>query len=144
VPPELQSHTVDTLSALAQLMRKVDSNGSCETAVHTYDGRRVLEVTARTGGQETLEPTSRSIFKGSALRCDFEGRVLAGFLLGQDGPQFRQPLRGSAWLAPVLPGAPRLPVRIAFETRWFGWATMYLTAATDAPQAPPASRSARH
>ena len=41
---------------------------------------------------------------------------------------------GSAWMAPVLPGAPSLPVRIAFQTRWFGWATMYLTGATDRPE----------
>ena len=133
VPSELQRNTVDTLSALAQLIRKVEQGKSCETAVHTYDGRRVLDVVAHTGGAEKLAPTGRSIFSGATLRCDFEGRELAGFLLGEDDPEHRQPLHGSAWLAPMLPGAPPLPVRIAFQTRWFGWATMYLTAASNAP-----------
>jgi opacity protein-like surface antigen len=44
VPAELQLHTVDTLSALAQLMRRVEHDHACETEVHTYDGRRVLDV----------------------------------------------------------------------------------------------------
>jgi hypothetical protein len=36
-------------------------------------------------------------------------------------------MHGSAWLAPVVAGGPSLPVRMAFETRWFGDAIMYLT-----------------
>ena len=127
VPPELQRHTIDTLSALAQLMRRVEHDHACETEVHTYDGRRVLDITARSGGPERLDPTGRSTFSGPTLRCDFEGREVAGFLFGQDDPDHRRPLHGSAWLAPVLPNAPPLPVRIQFQTRWFGLATMYLT-----------------
>jgi opacity protein-like surface antigen len=134
VPSDLQLHTMDTLSALAQLIREVERARSCETAVHTYDGRRVLEVVARTGGPERLEATRSSIFSGDTLRCDFEGHEVAGFLIGEDNPEHRRPLHGSAWLAPMLPGAPPLPVRIAFETRWFGWATMYLTEATRRPE----------
>jgi hypothetical protein len=102
---------------------------SCDTTVRTYDGRRVLEVVARTGGTETLEPTSRSSFSGSALRCDFEGREVAGFLIGQDDPEHRRPLDGSAWLVRLLPNTAPLPARISFQTRWFGPATMYLTSA---------------
>ena len=107
VPPELQLHTMDTLSALAQLMRRVAARPArARPTVHTYDGRRVLDVVAHTGGPERLEPTGRSIFSGPTLRCDFEGRELAGFLLGQNDPEHRRPLHGSAWLAPVLPDAP--------------------------------------
>jgi Protein of unknown function (DUF3108) len=133
VPVELQLRTMDTLSALAQLMRHVQRDGTCETGVRTYDGRRVLDVAAKTGGTERLDPTGRSTFSGQALRCDFEGRELAGFLLGDNDPEHRRPLRGSAWLAPAMAGAPPLPVRIAFQTRWFGWATMYLTSLGTAP-----------
>jgi hypothetical protein len=132
VPPDLQLHTMDTLSALAQLMRHVERDRSCDIRLRTYDGRRLLEISARTGGNETLESTSRSMFSGPALRCDFEGREVAGFLLGDTDPEHRRPLHGSAWLAPLKPEGPVLPVRIAFQTRWFGPATMYLTAATPA------------
>jgi Protein of unknown function (DUF3108) len=134
IPAELQLHTMDTLSGLAQLMRRVAQDHTCETEVHTYDGRRVLDIVARTGGEERLDATGRSTFSGPALRCDFEGREIAGFLFGEDDAEHRRPLRGSAWLAPLLPHAPPLPVRIAFQTRWFGLATMYLTDATERPE----------
>ena len=129
VPSELQLHTMDTLSALAQLMRRVEHDHACETEVHTYDGRRVLDIVARTGGPERLDPTGRSTFSGPTLRCDFEGREVAGFLFGQDDPEHRRPLHGSAWLAPVLPNAPPLPVRIAVSDPLVRLATMYLTSA---------------
>src|SRR5262249_23115271 len=67
VPSELQLHTMDTLSALAQLMRRVEQAHACETEVRTYDGRRVLEIVARTGGQERLDPAKGSSFGGPAL-----------------------------------------------------------------------------
>ena len=128
VPADLQTNTVDTLSALAELMRHVAATGSCDGTVHTYDGRRATEATSRTVGFETLAPTERSMFSGKALRCDFKERILAGFLVG-DGETQRRPLHGSAWLAQVVPGAMPLPVRLTMETRWFGDATMYLTEA---------------
>jgi Protein of unknown function (DUF3108) len=127
VPADMQMGTMDTLSALAALMHEVEANRRCDAAVHTYDGRRVLELSAHTGTVEDLAQTSRSIFHGDALRCDFEGREVAGFLIGDDDPEHRRPLLGTAWLASVEPGGPQLPVRIAFQTRWFGWTTMYLT-----------------
>ncbi len=130
VPRALQLHSMDTLSALAQLMHQVGRHRTCETTVHTYDGRRMLEIWARTGGMERLEPTGHSTFSGPALRCDFEGREVAGFLLGDNDPEHRQPLHGVAWLAPLANEGQVLPVRISFQTRWFGSATMYLTAAT--------------
>ena len=129
VPPALQVKTVDTLSAVAELMRNVGASGRCETTVRTYDGRRVTEVAAHTVGTEILAPTDRSMFSGKTLRCDFEGRMLAGFLIGDTDEAHRRPLHGSAWLAQVVPGAAPMPVRMTFETRWFGDATMYLTKA---------------
>ena len=129
----MRGNTLDTLSALIQLMRKVEQTGACETHVHTYDGRRVLDVAATTVGQQSLESSHGSIYQGPALRCDFEGSEIAGFLLGEDDPEHRRPLHGSAWLAPLMSGAPPLPVRIAFQTRWFGLTSMYLTAISREP-----------
>jgi hypothetical protein len=127
VPDSIQANTIDTLSALADLMHVVAETGRCETTVHTYDGRRAVEIEAHTVGDEVLESTSRSSFSGKTLRCDFSGRMLAGFKFGDDRVHDSKPMHGSAWLAPVVAGGPPLPVRMAFETRWFGDAIMYLT-----------------
>ncbi len=138
VPPELQLRSVDTLSALALLIRQVARSGRCEAEVTTFDGRRAVDIAARTGAEEQLTPKGRSSFAGRALRCDFEGKLLAGFLHDGDRTAMERPQHGSAWLAQVVPGQPPVPVRISFETRWFGPATMYLTDAGPGPAAAPA------
>lgn len=127
VPEALQAGSIDTLSALAELIHVVAQTGRCETAVRTYDGRRAVEIEAHTVGEEWLEATGRSSFAGKALRCDFSGRMLSGFKFGDDRERDGRPMHGSAWLAPVVAGGSPLPVRMAFETRWFGDAVMYLT-----------------
>ncbi|HYZ25073.1 MAG TPA: DUF3108 domain-containing protein [Rhodopila sp.] len=127
VPEDMRNGTVDNLSALVQLIHVVVATGRCDTAVRTFDGRRLVDIRARTVGEEELPPTDRSSFSGKALRCDFEGRMLAGFLHDDDRGRDSRPMHGSAWLARALPGSIPMPVRMTFETRWFGDATMYLT-----------------
>ncbi|MGA3398386.1 MAG: DUF3108 domain-containing protein [Acetobacteraceae bacterium] len=127
VPLSLQQNSVDSLSALAFLVRRVTDTGRCEASLHMFDGNRASEITAHTAGEEMLLPNSRSAFSGKTLRCDFVGQMLAGFLYEDNTPFDRRPLHGSAWLASVVPGAPPVPVQMAFDTRWFGEATMYLT-----------------
>ncbi len=128
VPPEQQADTVDSLSAMAALLHQVASTGRCDGVRRTFDGRRLSELQARTVGEESLPQTSRSSFTGTALRCDFEGRQLAGFLRDADQAGPRRVQRGSAWFARLVPGGPPLPIRITFDARSFGEATMYLTA----------------
>ena len=67
------------------------------------------------------------MFQGTALRCDFTGRQLGGFLTDGDQDWARAPHGGMAWFARVVPGAPPLPVRMTFAMRWFGDATLRLT-----------------
>jgi hypothetical protein len=133
VPPELQANTIDTLSAIIGLVRSSARTGRCESGLssltHTFDGRRAANIHVRTAGYEILPPTERSSFSGRALRCDFESRMLAGFY---HGDTVRKPLTGTVWLADVVSGAPHLPVRLTIETRWFGDAVVYLSAANAA------------
>ena len=39
----------------------------------------------------------------------------------------RKPRHGTAWLAAVLPGAPPVPVRVAFDNKLLGQVMLYLT-----------------
>ena len=127
--------TIDTLSAAALLVRQVASTGRCDGTEKTFDGRRLSSLTARTTGPETLPQTSRSIFSGQTLRCDFDGTQLGGFVNDENEDTLRKPRHGTAWLAPILPGAPPVPVRVIFDNKILGQVTLYLTAirGADAP-----------
>lgn len=129
VPNALQRETIDTISAAALLTRQATLASSCDGSTRTFDGRRLFEVTSRTGGWETAATDPAWARFDSVLRCNFEGRLLAGFLIDGDREAAARPQRGTAWLARVAPDAPLLPVRIAFEIRWLGAATMSLLAA---------------
>ena len=136
VAPDLQRETVDTISAAARLVRQATQTGRCDGAARTYDGRRLVEISVTTGGWEAMPPGSGGIFAGQALRCDFNGRLLAGFMLDGDRAAAARPQKGSAWLARLSPGGPMLPVRLSFDIRWLGSATMVLTGATSHGAAP--------
>lgn len=127
VPPAEQARTIDSLSAMAVLLHRVWTTGRCESDVRTFDGRWTTRIAVKTAGEETLEPTTRSPFNGTALRCDIEGQQLAGFWRDKDEAALHKPHRATVWFARAMPGQPLVPVRIAIETRGFGEATLYLT-----------------
>jgi hypothetical protein len=133
VPPEQTTGAIDDLSAMVLLVRQVGDAAKCDGSLKLYDGRRLTLLTARTAGTETLKPTMHSRFAGAALRCDFEGTRTAGFLKADDEAQQRRPRHGSAWLAPIVPGAPPVPVRITFDNKVLGAVTLYLTDVTGTP-----------
>ena len=125
VLPAQQADTIDSLSAMAELIHTIQRTGRCDGKATTFDGRRLSVLEVRTSGPQTLEAQARSSFAGATLRCDFVGRQLAGFMLNEDRTVLQRPQIGTAWFAPLVPGGPVVPVRIAFKTRWFGDATMY-------------------
>lgn len=120
-----QLNTIDALSAMADLIRRVNTTGQCDGRVTLFDGRRLAELEAHTAGHEKMEQTSRSSFMESTLRCDFTGRQLAGFRHDATAKDHDMQ-HGSAWFASPSPGGALIPVRITFRTKWFGDATMYL------------------
>jgi Protein of unknown function (DUF3108) len=126
VPDPLRRGTVDTLSAIAKLSRTVARTGRCDAEAPVFDGRRRVDYTVRTAGVEQLPP--EGAFAGPALRCAFEGRVIAGMRSDQDPDEARRPQPATAWLAEVLPGRPPLPVRIELPTRWLGRIRVVLAA----------------
>lgn len=130
VPSALLTGTLDPLSVMVGLLRVVADTGRCDGTARGFDGRRVVAYRATTMGEEVLVPSSRSVFSGRALRCDIVNEVLAGFRTGEDRASDAGPRRATIWLAPVLPGARSLPVRVSAETRLVGDAMIYLTRAT--------------
>jgi hypothetical protein len=133
VPEGERGDTIDTLSAIAYLVRHVTGTGTCDGQTRVFDGRRLSEIAARTVGLATVAHGEAGPFQGAALRCDFAGQQLAGFLHDEGLDWQRRPHHGAAWIAKVLPGGPPIPVRLTFETRWVGDITMTLTAAGPGP-----------
>jgi len=121
-----QAGTVDSLSAIAEIMHDVAATGRCDGSLNTFDGRRLADLSAHTAGVEDLPRTSRSSFSGRALRCDFTGHQLGGFIHDVSRTELQKPQHGSAWFASVRAGEPPIPVRFSFQTRVFGEATAYL------------------
>ncbi len=124
VPDALKAGAIDTLSAMADLMHTAANTGRCDLSLRTYDGHRVLRFDTRSAGQDMLTPYRIAQFAGNTLRCDFTATPVAG--MKDDDRADARPLHGSIWLAPLTPGAAPIPVRMAFETRWFGDAIMGL------------------
>jgi hypothetical protein len=127
VPAALRVGTVDQISLIVLLLHLADQTGRCDGSARSYDGRDLQLFQVRTVGEEEVPASGQSMFSGRALRCEFTSQTLAGFRFGTGGEQEHRPRRGTIWLGRVGPGGPRLPVRAAAETRWFGDATIYLT-----------------
>jgi hypothetical protein len=140
VPPELQRNTVDTMTALAALVRQAAATGSCDGSAQVFDGRRRSDFTATTDGMETLEAHRWGSFSGPALRCRFEGRQVAGFWKAGDREEAAKPRGGLAWFASPGPGLPMIPVRIESDTSW-GTVYVHVTRAAPGMLALPARHS---
>ena len=137
VPEQARGDSVDTLSAIAFLVRRVADTGACDGGTKVFDGRRLTEISAHTIGQVAPASGGAGPYAGATLRCDFTGRELAGFMLDDSSWQ-RRPHGGSAWLARPVRGGPPVPVRLTFDTRWVGEITLVLTDAGPGPLPEPA------
>jgi hypothetical protein len=134
VPEALRGNTIDTLSALAFLVRQVADTGKCDGSTRVFDGRRLTDIAASTVGQAVEARGEAGPYQGPTLRCNFAGRQLAGFMHSDSAWQ-HQPHNGTAWIARPVPGGPPIPVRLSFETRWVGDVTMVLDSAAPGPLA---------
>jgi hypothetical protein len=117
VTPEQREGTIDALSALVLLARDASATGRCDLSGAVFDGRRRLEWQSRTIG--TARPPVPG-FRGEALRCALESRLVAGFRVGDDPARVGQPRRAEAWLAVLGAGQPPLPLRVEFPSTFLG------------------------
>ena len=126
---DLMRRAIDSLSVTALVIRQVATLGRCEGQITAFDGRQVEALILRTGGDEALPATGRSSWRGPALRCDIESRVLDGFFRDENPGESRV-YTDSIWLGNVLAGVPPLPVRMTAMTHHLGRTMLYLTGVT--------------
>ena len=132
VPTAATTATVDALSALAALVERTARSGACDATFRIFDGARLSDFTTHSGGMFVLPRIERSPYAGTALRCDFTSRQVAGFLHDDNYARAHDPQTGTAWVAPVVGGAPPVPVRADFSTPDHGPVAAYLVAASAA------------
>ncbi|WP_187830078.1 DUF3108 domain-containing protein [Siccirubricoccus phaeus] len=118
VPDSLRRGTMDALSALALLARTVAATGRCDATAHVYDGRRRADYTARTEGPAPIPEGAG--WRGQALRCGLEAKLIAGRRTDQDPEEAQRPQPATAWMADLGQGRPPLPVAVDLPSRWFG------------------------
>ena len=126
VPPSFTHNVIDGLSVTALVVHQVATLGRCDGQATTFDGRQVESLRLGGDGTETLPATDRSAWRGPALRCRIDARVVAGFYHDEK----TDPLRTHTefiWLGNVLPGLPPLPVRMTASSNHIGHVMLYLT-----------------
>lgn len=125
VPEALTVGTVDPLSATLSVLLRIAGGGRCEGQLPVFDGRRRYDMIVRPGAPEFLPAVHSSVFSGSAQRCEFELRRIAGFWKkpSRFGRRVTDPV---LWVASPLDGIPPVPVRFTAETG-FGDLRIHLT-----------------
>jgi hypothetical protein len=107
----LSRGTMDPLSAIAAIVDGVARTGRCEGALAVFDGVRRYDLTLSHVGAAAVTRQRQSIYEGPAVECLAVPDFRAGFRQADLDAGF-YPKTASLWLAPVLAGAPPLPVRL--------------------------------
>ncbi|MCU0886833.1 MAG: DUF3108 domain-containing protein [Rubritepida sp.] len=113
VPPEARPGTIDTLSALLLLARRVRDTERCDARTRGFDGRRLTQF-------DVVGEPPASAAEAGLLRCVIESRALAGYALDRDPEEARAPLRTVALFGRIAPDAPPVPLRVELASRWWG------------------------
>jgi hypothetical protein len=138
VPETLRRATYDPLSAGLLLLLAAGRGENCARVIPVYDGRRRYDMRFDNGGTRPLAISRYSIFSGPAQECRVSILPIAGQAKPSSGPSFwrrddestPRPAGGpptDVWLAPVLPNAPPLPVRLETDSA-FGSVIIHLIA----------------
>lgn len=125
VPPALTVGTVDPLSGTLAVLLRIARGGRCEGEIPVFDGRRRYDMIVQPGAPTVLPAIHSSIFSGSAQRCEFKLRRIAGFWKkpSRIGRRVTDPV---LWVASPLDGVPPVPVRFTASTG-FGDLRIHLT-----------------
>ncbi len=115
IPDSSLPHTVDTLSGMAHLLHALATTGKCNGSQIVFDGIRLSEMVVHGPTMVDIPQGQDEAYSGQALRCDFVGRQLAGFV--KDSPnreKLASPQPGAVWFRKI-DALGLVPVRIEFN-----------------------------
>ncbi len=116
--PTLQQtvHTLDPLTALLAIGRRVAREGRCDGRFAVYDGRRRYDIVLSDDGVERSQTSPNYAYAGEVRRCAAAAVKIAGFSWDQDYSPHTT--AGRVWFATPERGGPALPLRIDFGSSW--------------------------
>jgi hypothetical protein len=108
-------HAIDTLSAMALILDHMRRLGQCNGHTHVFDGLRLEEMQVHGPVKDWVPASYGETYRGEALRCDFSGYQIGGFMKdSRYAALMRAPRGGAAWFQDV-PGIGLAAVRIEFD-----------------------------
>lgn len=107
----LAQGTLDPLSAVVALVDEVIRRGECGGNVAVFDGTRRFDLQAKPAGTGQVEKIGMSLYEGPAVQCEITPVFIHGFRQA-DVDAGLYPQSATMWLAPVVAGAPPVPVRV--------------------------------
>lgn len=115
LPDDAPKGTIDPLSLIAQMTARFGSGGSCDGEFSIFDGKRRYDLYTTDKGIEELPDNGYSIYRGPALKCRIEYKMLGGNR--KEVSDVAKSARDrDIWVARVIDGAPHIPVRVQVET----------------------------
>lgn len=124
VPEDARRGAVDLLTAMMKSLAQVRKSGTCDGVFRIYDGLRLTRMTLRTAGMQ-VAPKVRKEWSAPALRCDFVGQQVAGFIVDSQNKSLREPHGGSMWIEDIKGFGPTV-VRVEMEHPKVGHMTALL------------------
>lgn len=124
IPEEMTKDTADMLTALVSAMAALDESGSCGQPVPIYDGRRRFNLVYRDRGADLLKKSRLNMYRGEAIRCSADVRLVKGRWKKQQRWLENAELRGgdenrglvNVWFAQIMEDAPPVPVRLEIDS----------------------------
>jgi hypothetical protein len=122
VSEEEMGHALDPAAAIFAILRRATAGEPCTGTAPVFDGRRRMNFEFVDRGVERITAWRAGAYEGDARLCELTFRMVAGFMrgTGSEIDRQREPRRGRAWLAPVIPGKPFAPVRIEVDNSNWG------------------------
>jgi len=120
IPGDQRRGAMDGLSAIVLESLVATGTGACQGQALVYDGFQLRRATTHTAGTEQLQATPRSIFGGTALRCETQSVMLAGYLKDKPVPPQARPRFSTAWLGRLAPEGPMVPLKLSFDADVLG------------------------
>ncbi|MGE0715296.1 MAG: DUF3108 domain-containing protein [Alphaproteobacteria bacterium] len=110
VPPEMRRGSVDVLTGILRVTRRLDRTGLCTTTVPVFDGRRRYDLLFSDAPLDAANPRHVRTCVGSINRI--AGFLKSAFAWGDDDDG----RAASISAARIFPGAPLIPFRLEFGT----------------------------